>query len=47
LLVAGDKEVEAGTLAVRDRSGKDLGVMSLDAFENLMMRDMNRRGRIA
>jgi threonyl-tRNA synthetase len=47
LLVAGDKEVEAGTLAVRDRSGKDLGVMSLDAFEELMVQDMNRRGRIA
>jgi threonyl-tRNA synthetase len=47
LLVAGDKEVEAGTLAVRDRSGKDLGVLPLDAFVNLLEQDVNRRGRIA
>jgi threonyl-tRNA synthetase len=47
LLVAGDKEVDAGTLAVRDRSGKDLGVMSLDAFGALLVQDMNRRGRTA
>src|SRR5690606_30350765 len=47
LLVAGDKEVEAGTLAVRDRSGKDLGVLSLDAFANLLDQDVNRRGRLA
>ncbi|HEY0961336.1 MAG TPA: threonine--tRNA ligase [Pseudomonadales bacterium] len=47
LLVAGDKEVEAGTLAVRDRSGKDLGVMPLDAFVNLLEQDVNRRGRNA
>jgi threonyl-tRNA synthetase len=47
LLVAGDKEVEAGTLAIRDRTGKDLGVLPLDAFVNLMEQDINRRGRIA
>ena len=32
ILVAGDKEKEAGTVAVRARGNKDLGVMSLDAF---------------
>lgn len=47
LLVAGDKEVEAGTLAVRDRSGKDLGVMPLEAFVDLLQQDVDRRGRIA
>jgi threonyl-tRNA synthetase len=47
LLVAGDKEVEAGTLAVRDRNGKDLGVLPLDAFVNLLEQDVNRRGRVA
>jgi threonyl-tRNA synthetase len=47
LLVAGDKEVEAGTLAVRDRSGKDLGVMPLEAFMDLLQQDVDRRGRIA
>ncbi len=32
LLVVGDKEMEAGAVAVRARGGKDLGAMSLDAF---------------
>ena len=31
-LVVGDKEMQAGTVAVRTRSGEDLGAMSLDAF---------------
>jgi threonyl-tRNA synthetase len=31
-LVVGDKEVQAGTLAVRTRSGEDLGAMTLEAF---------------
>jgi len=47
LLVAGDKEVEAGTIAVRDRSGKDLGVLSLDAFGELLDADVARFGRKA
>src|SRR5690554_6116553 len=46
LLVAGDKEVEAGTLAVRDRSGKDLGVMTLEAFTGLLARDTAQLGRV-
>lgn len=45
LLVAGDKEVEANTLAVRDRSGKDLGVMTLDAFSALLEQDVSQLGR--
>jgi threonyl-tRNA synthetase len=32
LLVVGDREAESGAVAVRSRSGQDLGVMSLDAF---------------
>ena len=32
MLVIGDKETEAGTVAVRTREGKDLGAMSFDAF---------------
>ena len=32
ILVAGDKEKSAGTVAVRARGNKDLGVMSIDAF---------------
>jgi threonyl-tRNA synthetase len=31
-LVVGDKEMQAGTVAVRTRSGEDLGAMSLEAF---------------
>ncbi len=45
MLVAGDKEVEAGTLAVRDRTGKDYGVMTLDAFIQLLSADVARLGR--
>lgn len=32
LLIAGDQEVETNTIAVRSRSGDDLGAMSLDDF---------------
>ena len=32
MLVIGDKETEAGTVAVRTRAGEDLGAMSMDAF---------------
>jgi threonyl-tRNA synthetase len=32
LLIVGDREAESGAVAVRSRSGQDLGVMSLDAF---------------
>ena len=32
LLVVGDKEIEAGEIAVRSRKGDDLGKMSIDAF---------------
>ena len=36
ILVAGDKERAAGTVAVRARGNKDLGVMSVDAFIELI-----------
>jgi threonyl-tRNA synthetase len=32
LLVVGDREAENGAVAVRSRTGQDLGVMSLDDF---------------
>jgi threonyl-tRNA synthetase len=32
ILVAGDKEVEQNTVAVRERGGKDLGAMPLEDF---------------
>ena len=40
ILVAGDKEKAAGTVAVRARGNKDLGVMSIDAFVELIAADI-------
>lgn len=45
LLVVGDKEVEANTVAVRTRKGEDLGVMSVDAFIELLEGAIAQRGR--
>ena len=45
LLVAGDREVQAKTLAVRTRSGKDLGSMALDAVAARLAEDIAGRGR--
>ncbi len=45
LLVVGDKEVESGSVAVRTRSGEDLGTMSVDALVDLMVQDVTRKGR--
>ncbi len=46
LLVVGGKEVENQTVAVRARSGEDLGSMSLEAFEQRLAEDVARRGRV-
>ena len=43
LLVMGDREVEEGTVAVRTRSGDDLGSMSLDAFAAKLAEDVEAR----
>ena len=45
LLVVGDKEVEANTVAVRTRKGEDLGVMSVDAFISILEGSIAQRGR--
>jgi threonyl-tRNA synthetase len=45
LLVVGDKEVEANTVAVRTRSGEDLGVMSVDDFMAKLEHAIAQRGR--
>jgi threonyl-tRNA synthetase len=47
LLVVGDREVEQQTLAVRTRSGEDLGSMSLEAYLELLAGDVSRRGRVS
>jgi threonyl-tRNA synthetase len=46
LLVVGDKEVESNTVAVRARSGEDLGSMSVEEFTLLLNTEIARRGRI-
>ena len=46
LLVVGDREVETNTMAVRTRSGEDLGSMSLEAYLELLAKDVSRRGHL-
>jgi threonyl-tRNA synthetase len=41
-LVVGDKEMQAGTVAVRTRSGEDLGAMGLDAFTARLESEIRR-----
>ncbi|MDH4259281.1 MAG: threonine--tRNA ligase [Gammaproteobacteria bacterium] len=45
LLVAGDREVESRSLAVRTRSGKDLGAMPLEEVATRIAQDAASRGR--
>ena len=42
-LVVGDKEMQAGTVAVRTRSGEDLGAMSLDEFAARLRNEASAR----
>jgi threonyl-tRNA synthetase len=43
LLVVGNKEVEDNTVAVRTRSGVDLGVMPIDEFVALLSEDIAKK----
>ena len=45
LLVVGDKEVENQQVAVRTRSGEDLGAMGLQAFADKLHSEIRMRGR--
>ncbi|HZJ95568.1 MAG TPA: threonine--tRNA ligase [Thiopseudomonas sp.] len=45
LLVIGDREVESQTVAVRTRSGENLGSMPVDQFSELLEAAISRRGR--
>ncbi|AMO57350.1 threonyl-tRNA synthetase [Endozoicomonas montiporae] len=47
LIVIGDKEMENKTVAVRTRTGEDLGTMPVEAFVELLAADVNKRGRTA
>jgi threonyl-tRNA synthetase len=46
LLVIGDRELEAGTVAVRTRSGKDLGSMPVELLAGGLKTESASRGRI-
>ncbi len=45
MLVVGDRDMEAGTVSVRHRSGNDLGAMGLDAFSALLRQEVDSRER--
>ncbi|WP_257254378.1 MULTISPECIES: threonine--tRNA ligase [unclassified Endozoicomonas] len=47
LLVVGDKEMENRTVAVRTRTGEDLGTMPVEAFMEHLAADVSKRGRTA
>jgi threonyl-tRNA synthetase len=44
MLVVGDKELETNTMAVRTRSGEDLGAMSVQQIADRFSREIARRG---
>ena len=43
MLIIGDKEMENGQIAVRSRKGGDLGVMSADAFKDLILKEVQSK----
>ncbi len=45
MLVIGDREVEERTVAVRTRTGEDLGTMSMETFAELLNSEIANRGR--
>jgi threonyl-tRNA synthetase len=47
LLVVGDREVENESVAVRTRSGEDLGTMPIKEFAQRLIEENARRGRSA
>ena len=44
MLVAGDREMEAGAIAVRQRDGEDLGAMAVAGFLELLTEEVQSRG---
>ena len=45
MLVVGDREAEANTVAVRTREGEDLGTMSVEDFAGRLQKELASRGR--
>ena len=46
LLVVGEREVESDTVAVRMCNGDDLSTMAVDEFAGLLVKDIEKKGRI-
>lgn len=47
LLIVGDREVESKTIAVRTQNGKELGIMKVNDFIELLNNEVTKRGLIA
>ena len=45
MLVAGDREMQEGQIAVRSRSGGDLGAQQVDEFIRRAVTEVDRKGR--
>ena len=45
MLVVGDRDVENGVVSVRSRKGGDLGAMTLDAFKELILKEVAEKAR--
>ena len=43
MLIIGDKEMEAGTVAVRSRKEGDKGVMDTDAFISMLLEEVAKK----
>ena len=43
MLTIGDKEAENGTVSVRSRDRGDLGTMTLDAFLEMILKEIRER----
>lgn len=43
MVVLGDKEAEAGQVAVRNRAGQDLGAMDFSVFETMILEEIETR----
>lgn len=43
MLVCGDKEIEAGKVAVRTRKGQDLGTFTVEEFAEMLKKQVNNR----
>ena len=46
LIVVGDKEEESNKLSIRRLDGKDCGILSIEAFGNLLNVEISKRARV-